>query len=89
MGVPIRRHPEPLTGVEGATRHTPRRRGGAQQATDLHHGAAVTTAPPPLGGMAPPPRLHGEAKKSRQFGGSSGEASKLRQEKNQSKAMKL
>ena len=81
MGVPPRRHPEPLTEVEGATRHTHRRRGGTQQATDLHHGAAITTAHlPPLGGMAPPPRFQGEAKTSRQFGGSSGEVCKFRQE---------
>ena len=82
MGVPPRQHPEPLTEeVEGATRHTPRRRGGAQQATDLHHGAAITTAPPlPLGGMAPLPRLQGGAKTSRQFGGRPGKASKFMQE---------
>ena len=70
MGVPPRQHPEPLAEGEGATRHTPRRRGGAQQATDLRHGAAITTAPLlPLGGMAPHPQLQ-----LRQFGGSSGEA---------------
>ena len=83
MGVPPRQHPEPLTEeVEGATRHTPRRRGGAHQATDLHHGAAITTASPlPLGGMAPPPpQLQGEAKTSRQFGGGSGEVRKFKQE---------
>ena len=77
MGVPPRQHPAPLTEeVEGATRHTPRRRGGAHQATDLHHGAAITTAPLlPLGGMAPHPQLQ-----LRQFGGSSVEVSKFMQE---------
>ena len=93
VGVPLHQHPQPPTGLEGATRHTPRPLlGEAQQAIEGHHGSVVTTTPlplgrmgpdpppPNLGEMAPRPRLREEAKMSYQFGGGSGKASKLRQE---------